>query len=221
MGNRDRKPSWADCEKKRQGTRFAVRIVLVRHGRPAFDHRGWIAPKDMGARIARYGYAGIQTNAGADTETVGERQAYAAAVTAARGAGCIAASDLARSKQSARLLANGRELLCEPLFREADMPYCKWGWPVLPYRLWCAMFRVAWLCGFSAQAESLADAEARARDAAQRLMDLARERGSVLLVGHGVMNRLIARDLLARGAMGPRRLGTGFWSTGVFEFTSN
>jgi broad specificity phosphatase PhoE len=193
----------------------------MRHGRPAFDHSGWIAPKDMAARIARYNQAAIQTNAVAEGIASGERQAFATAVAAARDAGCIVASELLRSKQSAQSLANGREVLCESLFREADMPYGLWGWPVLPYRLWCAVFRVAWLCGFGAQAESRVAAELRARDAAQRLIELARQQGSVLLVGHGVMNRLIARALSARGAMGPRRLPTGYWSMGVFQITAN
>jgi broad specificity phosphatase PhoE len=60
----------------------------------------------------------------------------------------------------------------------------------------------------------------RARGAAQRLIELARERGSVLLVGHGVMNRLIAAALLARGAVGPRRLRSGYWTSGVYEIIS-
>jgi broad specificity phosphatase PhoE len=195
-----------------------LKIILVRHGRPVFDHRGWIAPQDMAARIAAYKEAGIQISAGADAKVDGEGRAYGAAGVTARDAGCIVASDLPRSVQSARALANGREVLCESLFREADMPHGMWGWPLLPYRLWCAVFRVAWLCGFSGQAESRADAEARARDGSQRLMELARERGSVLLVGHGVINRLIARALLARGAMGPRRLANGYWSMDVYEF---
>jgi broad specificity phosphatase PhoE len=193
----------------------------MRHGRPAFDHRGWIAPRDMAAHIVRYNLAGIQASLAAEAPALGDRRAYAAAGLAAREVGCIVASDLLRSVQSAGSLANGNEVLCEPLFREADMPYGTRGWPVLPYRLWCAVFRVAWLCGFSAQAESRADAELRARDAAQRLMELARQHGSVLLVGHGVMNRLIARVLLASGAIGPRRLASGYWSAGVYEFMAN
>ena len=193
----------------------------MRHGRPVFDHRGWIAPKDMAARIAGYNEAGIPIEAGADAKIGADGRAYEAAKVTARDGGCIVASDLPRSVQSARALANGCEVLCESLFREADMPYGMWGWPVLPYRFWCAVFRVAWLCGFSGRAESLAVAQARAGDGSQRLMDLARERGSVLLVGHGVMNRLIARALLARGALGPRRLAHGYWSMEVYEFPVN
>ena len=195
----------------------------MRHGRPVFDHRGWIVSRDMAARITRYDEAGIQVNAGAGAagETRGEREAYAAAVAAGGDAGCIVASDLLRSAQSARSVAGGRAVLGESLFREADLPFGLWGWPVLPYRLWCAVFRIAWWWGFGAQVESRIDAEARARDAALRLMELAKQHGSVLLVGHGVMNRMIARVLLARGARGPRWLANGYWSMAVFEFTAN
>jgi broad specificity phosphatase PhoE len=189
-------------------THSRVRIILLRHGRPRFEHRGWIASRQMAAWIERYNQAGIE----------GDPPVNAVAVT--RQAACVVASTLPRSTQSAQLLAIGREVICEPLFREADMPFAAWRTPALPYRVWCAVFRIAWLFGFSARAESRADAVVRAREAAQRLVELARERGPVLLVGHGVMNRLIAEALRARGAVGPRRLRGGYWTSGVYEIIS-
>ncbi|WP_231886464.1 hypothetical protein [Methylomonas methanica] len=41
--------------------------------------------------------------------------------------------------------------------------------------------------------------------------------GSVLLVGHGLMNYLIAQQLRANGWHGPAKPGKRFWEYGVYE----
>jgi broad specificity phosphatase PhoE len=182
-----------------------VRIVLLRHGRPRFDHRGWIVSRDMAAWIERYDQAGVADEATPD------------ALAVAAGAGCIVASTLARSEQSAHLLARGRDVLREPVFCEAGLPYAEWRLPRLPYRVWLTAYRISWLLGFKARAESLSEAKVRAQEAAARLVALGRQHGSVLLVGHGVMNRLIAQALLSGGAVGARRSRGRYWDFDVYQ----
>ena len=195
----------------------------MRHGRPLFDHRGWISASQMPEWIVRYNEAAVEdptdrdARSGVGLPAAAEGEAYAAALAQARQAGRIVASTLPRSQQSARLLAAGREVYYGRQFREADMPYRGLPLITLPYRTWCAVFRLAWLFGFSAHAESRAEAEARAQRAARRLVEMARERGSVLLVGHGIMNRLIAKQLRISGAAGPTHVSRGYWSFDVFE----
>jgi hypothetical protein len=61
--------------------------------------------------------------------------------------------------------------------------------------LWAAFFRVMWLLGISRNAEPLEVAKHRAFQAARILVAYAKEsNGPVLLMGHGVMNRLIAKN---------------------------
>lgn len=55
----------------------------------------------------------------------------------------------------------------------------------------------------------------RAGVAADKLVELARQHGSVFLVGHGIMTMLIARKL--RAWLGwPKRPVNNFWSFGVY-----
>ena len=74
--------------------------------------------------------------------------------------------------------------------------------------------RLLWLFGFSRNGESLMKARKRAGEAA---MTLAEEHHDILLVGHGLMNLLIARALKKADWIGPSRPGPGHWGYGVYE----
>lgn len=125
--------------------------------------------------------------------------------------GCVTTSPLRRSRESAALLAPGRPVICDALFAEAGVP------STIPLslarapRFWTLLFRVAWYCGLSQGAESVRDARRRARRAAERLAELAREHGSVGLIGHGEINRMIARALRRMGWQGSGS-GRAYWS---------
>jgi hypothetical protein len=107
--------------------------------------------------------------------------------------------------------------LIEEVFCEADLPYGHWNIPKLPLSVWGVLFRLAWFCGYSSNVESLLRAEARALCAAKRLLALARKNGSVFLVGHGIMNMLIAKQLLAMGWSGPKRPVNKYWQFSVYH----
>lgn len=130
--------------------------------------------------------------------------------------GVIVSSTLRRCVQSAQQLIRDRALLTEELFCEADLPHMLWRFPKLPLSIWGIVFRMAWFCGFSANAEPLAQATTRARNAAERLIELARGNGSVFHVGHGIMTMLIANQLLALGWTGPKRPVNKYWRYSVY-----
>ena len=56
----------------------------------------------------------------------------------------------------------------------------------------------------------------RASTAAQRLQTLADE-GPVLLLGHGIMNRMIAKHLEAAGWVRQQRSGSRYWSATAYR----
>ncbi|MBS3935323.1 MAG: hypothetical protein KGZ43_04045 [Sulfuritalea sp.] len=66
----------------------------------------------------------------------------------------------------------------------------------------------------------MSDARRRARQAAERLAELAEEHQNVLLVGHGFINHFIAKELQKSGWLGPSRPGKGFWGYGIYERTT-
>ncbi|HEY2678706.1 MAG TPA: histidine phosphatase family protein [Steroidobacteraceae bacterium] len=183
-----------------------MEITLVRHGKPNIQGGAWVAPAQMRDWVASFNRAGI----------VSERPP-ATIVSRAQAAATIVCSSLSRSMESAQLLAPNRSILVEDVFREAEMPCSSWRAPKLPASVWSLLFRTGWICGLSADAESLATAKARARAAAHRLISLARDSGSVLLVGHGIMNMLIARQLLVLGAVGPTRPRARYWNCSVYR----
>ena len=73
-----------------------------------------------------------------------------------------------------------------------------------------------WLLGYSANSESFKAAKARTKQAADKLEALAAEHGAVLLAGHGLFNRLLAKKLINRGWNGPKSPASGHWGYGVY-----
>ena len=180
---------------------MVLQIFLVRHGKPAFDDWTPVAGVAFASWVRGYDEAPIDV-------TVPPPPGLRAQASAM---GCIATSTLRRACESAALLAPGRSFVCEPLFAEAGIPSSIHLSLALAPRHWTFLSRVAWFCGWSRRAESLREARTRAHRAAERLVELAREHGSVMLVGHGVMNTFISRALRRCGWHGPAS-GSAFWS---------
>ncbi|MET1079760.1 MAG: fructose-2,6-bisphosphatase [Pseudomonas sp.] len=185
----------------------APRIILVRHGRPDHDGPGWCAPAEMGDWIECYNRA-----------EVAAQECPASLPPLARAAGAVVCSSLSRCVQSkTRLIGDGPHQ-ADPVYAEAHLPYPDWPLPKLPARLWRIGFRAAWFCGFARHTESIRVSNQRAKVAAERLIALAEENGSVLLMGHGIMNILIAWQLRSRGWSGPLHLLLkDFWQPSVYR----
>jgi len=178
-----------------------LQILLVRHGKPAFDDWTPVAGAAFATWVRGYDEAPIDVTVPPPPRL----RAQALAM------GCVATSTLRRACESAALLAADRAFVCEPIFAEAGLPSSIHLTLALAPRHWAFLLRVAWFCGLSHRAESLRDARTRAHRAAERLVELAREHGSVMLVGHGVMNAFISRALRRMGWHGSAS-GSAFWS---------
>jgi hypothetical protein len=183
-----------------------MEIILMRHGKPDLSLWSWVSPSEMQDWIHAYNHAGLC-----------RIDPPAAGVALAAGAGVIASSTLRRSVDSAKRLRPGETLLSDHLFCEITLPHSGWRFPRLPFYVWAALFRIGWFCGFANRAESLRVAAARADLAAQRLVTLAQKHGSVLLVGHGIMNQMIATHLRAMGWTGQPRTSTGYWISSTYK----
>jgi broad specificity phosphatase PhoE len=182
-----------------------MRITLLRHGKPTFDLKGSVRAKDLGAIARSYDLSGI---AGAPPiETV----------AAIQGGRFVVCSHLARSIESAKALGFSEIHVTEPLFCETAIPHFGSGSVSLPVGVWIVVLRILWLFGFSRNGESLINARKRARHAAERLIELAEEHQNILLVGHGFINRFIAKELKKSGWFGPSSPGTGYWGYGIYE----
>lgn len=122
-----------------------------------------------------------------------------------------------------RALSSLTALECEPdiideVFREADLPIFHIPAFRLPPIIWASVFRVMWLCGISRKVEPLGIVKQRAVQAADILVTSAKvSNGPVLLMGHGVMNRLIGRELISLGWKECRRQGNGYWNARIYS----
>jgi broad specificity phosphatase PhoE len=138
-------------------------------------------------------------------------------IEAAASSGVLVSSTLPRCIQSATYLGRGNPFSAEEIFCEVDLPHLNWHFPKLPLSLWGIIFRLAWFCGFSPNAEPFYQSNERAYVAAQRLIQLAKDNGSVFLIGHGIMTMLIAKHLLAMGWVGPKLPVNKYWQFSVFS----
>lgn len=182
---------------------MTLQITLMRHGRPVLPSAGWVGPAGMAQWIAAYNRAEVPADS-----------APAAARAAAASANCVVSSTLARARSSA--LALGVAAADDAVFCETPLPHARWAQPRLPAGLWAGVFRLLWLAGYAPHGESLRQSRQRAAVGAQRLIDLA-ARGPVLLVGHGIMNRLIARELRAAGWRQAGAHPGGYWGAAVYR----
>jgi len=183
-----------------------MEIVLARHGRPKLDQRSWISPRQFADWIVAYDAGGVFIE-----------EIPAQIREKVEQSGWIVSSPLPRCAQSAEAPAPLQKISSEEGFREAGLPHASWGFPRLPPPVWAASFRVAWFLGYSANSESVVVARSRARSAATRLIDLAQEHQSVFVMGHGIMNTLIGKELIRQGWKGPSRPAHGYWQFSIYR----
>lgn len=191
-------------------------ITLIRHGRSAHARAFEAATLcDLGAILRGYDAAGIDDDCMPPSE----------AVACIGAAGQVVCSPLRRSRESAKRLfgeagsSGGGGVRVDPTFREVDLPEPPWlrvGVALHP-AYWIVCLRVLWLLRLHrGNVESPRCAWKRAGKAADRLSVLARSHGHVVLVGHSLLNYLIARILVRRGWRGKPRF-QGYWEHVTFN----
>ncbi len=184
-----------------------TQIILARHGRPAWDFRTPIPGHGLAEWLRGEADAPLDSShrPSADLERL------------SRTAKCLVTSPLRRSRDSAQLLAPSTAPLIDPCFREAELPCAIRSGLRLRPNMWAWLARSAWFCGWSAGVESFTAARERASKAASVLTAHAETKGAVVLVGHGLMNILIARRLRSVGWHGPRFPSPQHWSFGIYK----
>jgi len=185
----------------------ATRIALVRHGRSAHRHRGWIDRAGFDAWREAYEAAGLQ-----DTEGVPPDLAQLAAE-----AGLVVSSDAPRAIESARRLAPGREILISPLLRELELQAPELRRVRLPLAGWAlAVGARNLLLTLRSQYPSPSERK-RVAEAADWLSGLAGEHSFVVAVTHAAVRRQIAIEL-ARGGWQPdsRKHPLHHWSAWLY-----
>jgi len=178
-------------------------IILMRHGKPDHPGSGRFTARALADWYEGYDLADICDSPPPRSMAI------------AQMARVIASSPLPRARSSlTRLGLQPHEV--DDVFSEVAMPLLPLERLHLPLTVWLALLRLLWLCGYAGHVESLTHARARARQAADKLVALSKQ-GTVLLVGHGIMNKMIARELRKRGWQAEKHASSRHWSSAIYH----
>jgi broad specificity phosphatase PhoE len=184
-----------------------MRIVLVRHGRPAIPTNPRTSHDGFRSYIDDYEAAGLDPSSAPPEEVQDLLKELRA----------VHASDRPRSTGSAKALAPNAELIVDPLFAEAPLASPRIPLLRMTVPKWAVMARILWHAGYHPEIENYRKAKRRASDAADILMEHAAKEGSTALVAHGYFNLMIGRELTRRGF---RRSGSHrarYWNAVIYE----
>jgi broad specificity phosphatase PhoE len=187
-----------------------LRIILVRHGKPQIDDREKITGWQFADWVRRYDDASLDRSCPPPE----------ALLRIVDSANYIMTSSLKRSVESAQAIAPKAKHHIFLQAREARLPIFKSINFVLPARVWINLTGFAWFLGWSDRAESLQQVSQRADLVAQELVRIAQLQGSVLLVGHGIINLLIAQKLRSLRWQGPQFPDRKYWGISEYIMTS-
>lgn len=188
------------------GTR-PLRIVLIRHGRPA------IATAPVARHWEFRHYIDDYEDAGLDPADAPPRELR----DLLEEIGAVFTSGKKRAEESAKALAPHAEMIVDPLF--AESPLAAPRIPLLKMKVtkWAVISRLMWYAGFSPKIEGYRKSKRRARAAADILIKRATKDGGAALVAHGYFNYLIGIELRRRGFVQTGRHKAKYWNDVVYE----
>lgn len=187
----------------------AMKISLIRHGRPAVDLSTRIRAADFSAWLDAYEAAGIDPSLPPPDSLSG---AFA-------HCGLMIASPARRAVESARLLEIDAETVTVSAAAEIPLPTrlrCPIG---LRPGAWVVIARILWLLKLARAREDRRQATERIRGLACDLGHKARAVDHVVLVGHGYTNIFLGKALAAEGWRACTRPTHGYWSCTHYEKT--
>lgn len=163
-----------------------MEIVLIRHGKPTSANNPIINASDYTKWIRRYNSSDVSKNSRPENIIDKYKSFY------------IVSSDLKRALHSADIYTEKSPEKINKLYREMEIPRYK-----LPFKLsawsWVYLSRFLWILGFKGSFETYHQAKNRAELAATKLIEIAEEQDTVVLFGHGFMNRYIRKSLIQKG----------------------
>jgi broad specificity phosphatase PhoE len=190
-----------------------MEISLIRHGKSKHIENNIVTCKEFVKWMEKYDNSGVFEEKDYPSETL----------TKIATASIVITSDLTRSVESANLIIQNRNtrVVTDALFRETELPLPSRN---LKFKMrpnsWAVILRCLWFCGYARQYESLTEAQQRAIKASEQLVKYAEEHKSVVLVGHGFFNRLIAVELKKMGWKGKRKTTAKHWNCTTYSLFS-
>ena len=183
-------------------------IILTRHGEPALSRRCRLTADEYRRWWNEYEEGGLLggQNPPSCLLEVSERAV-------------ILHSTRRRAVETARAVAGDRPVIADSLFIEAPLPPPRFpDWIRLSPRAWGVVARFWWwMFDHHEGQETRDEAKARARRAAQVLIEHAERGEDVLVLAHGFFNGMVGVELGKQGWRCVQDQGFRYWSTRRFE----
>lgn len=163
-----------------------MEIILIRHGKPKMNNNSVLSASEFTHWVRNYNNSEVEGDSKPPNKNLNSKRAY------------IISSDLARAIHSAIIYTNKTPDLVSTAFNEIEIPRYK-----IPFRFkpitWVYLSRVLWLLGVKGNFESYPQAKVRSEIASNELVNLVKEKETVILFGHGYMNLHIRKQLIKKG----------------------
>ena len=183
-----------------------MKIVFIRHGKPDFDIRKWVSVDGVRQALLQYRFVRIfKVLEG----KIGIPEYGATAY--------VMASGLVRAQDSARLCLDC-DFEVSDILDEADLPHPNRLITPMSWSVLLMVFRITWLLAYRSNAPGLRCDLERAEHASALLNERASRHVVVQVFGHGIMTRLIVRELVKAGWAIQTKTGSGYWSGIVMVF---
>lgn len=182
-------------------------IILIRHGPIALDLDRPVEADRLVDLLDEADASGIRPDCPPPAVLLG----------LVRNADCFLSSDLRRSRESAALIAQGRTVRADSLYREVALRFRLPGKLRLRPAAFFRILRLLRRVGWHGDGESVEEVRHRAAKAAAALGSLAASHPTVVLLAHAMINRQIARALRQEGWEGPRRPDSRHWEATVYS----
>ena len=186
---------------------FEMKIILMRHGKPSLPKLGKMRGAEFINWINLYNAASLDSKYSPLHDSVLISKSCRAAVC----------STLTRSIESADKLGLSSKVEVSDDFVEAGLPSFNVFNLKCSEHFWLLFFRVSWLLGYAPNSESYSQVRFRVKKCADQLIEIAKEKDSVILIGHGVLNRLISKELRARNWQGSSKAKSKYWQFSFYE----
>ncbi len=182
------------------------RIILLRHGEVDISNYKSISSIEFGKWIVEYDNSDIKSSFLKKDEV---REVL-------DEADILICSKLKRSTQSLGIF-DKVAFETSDIFNEAQLPYFNSSLLKLNPKVWLVFFRILWFFGYSGNCESYKKTKTRAKLAAKRLLQLVQENNTIVLVGHGIMNKFIQKELILLNCMESKKSHGNNWDYSVLE----
>ena len=180
-------------------------IILIRHGEPDVNKKGWKGRKQAEQFALAYDTVGVLPfdNKIHCLKGVTTKKVYH--------------SSLPRSSHTAQLLfGNDFELIEDARFREFERKVMKFVNLKMPLMFWLGTSRILWLMGLNNKdIETFDQAKSRAMENALYLAEEAKKDEQAILVAHGLHNRYVMKYLQQNGWEQVRKGGSKYLAVNI------